>query len=89
MTDAIKELGNAMDLGKPWDGPLLPEPRLVIFDGRRSGKTLAAAIAACQRKNCYTKKEAKSALNAARRRGEKKLRAYPCPHCNGWHLTHK
>lgn len=48
----------------------------------------------CEGKARYNKKAALSAVNR-RTRGRSEyrhnrpdfLRAYPCPHCNGWHLT--
>ncbi len=45
----------------------------------------------CHKNRYDDKKAALSARNAIfrghRRNRPKKLRAYPCPACNGWHLT--
>ncbi len=44
-------------------------------------------------KTCYSKREAqgtiKRIMNGRRRNRPKQLRAYLCPQCNAWHLTHK
>jgi len=38
-----------------------------------------------------SKKDAQTAINhimrGHRRKRPKQLRSYPCPNCNGWHLT--
>lgn len=46
----------------------------------------------CGRKNRYdSKKDAVTAINFRmkhhNRRPDKGLKAYPCPHCGGWHIT--
>lgn len=50
----------------------------------------------CQKMRYPDKKAALSAKNhrtrgrrATRHNRPKSLRAYPCPDCHGWHLTHK
>lgn len=74
--DPITELGNALDLGKPWDGPLVPDLQTLLRDQ-------------CQKK-AYPSKHA--ALDVIRyrmscRNRPRFLRAYRCPKCRQWHLT--
>jgi hypothetical protein len=49
--------------------------------------------AMCESKIRYPdKKAARTAINCALRRRRKRpetLRAYACPFCEGWHLTHQ
>lgn len=40
-------------------------------------------------KPSYDKKGALSAKNKRFKEEHVKLRVYLCPHCDGWHLTHK
>jgi hypothetical protein len=46
----------------------------------------------CSHKTAYSKREALSMINAIMRGHRKnrpeRLRAYHCPDCNQWHLTH-
>ena len=45
---------------------------------------------ACERKQRYaTRAEAQDAVRDCKRHGSRDLHVYPCPYCNGWHLTHK
>lgn len=41
-------------------------------------------------KQTYSKRDANMVVNAMRHNVKGNyLRSYPCPHCNGWHVTHK
>jgi hypothetical protein len=43
----------------------------------------------CGDKNCYSKKEAITALNHSFKKRGAILRIYYCEDCGYWHLTHK
>jgi DNA-directed RNA polymerase subunit RPC12/RpoP len=44
----------------------------------------------CNSKIMYDKKGAITMINYLKRKGrEEYLRAYQCPDCNMWHITHK
>lgn len=43
----------------------------------------------CEGKMCYSKTRAEKASHACMKRRNRKLRVYPCPHCNYYHLTSK
>lgn len=43
----------------------------------------------CRSKKAYTKKDAATARNFLEGKNGVKLRIYPCPYGNHWHLTHK
>lgn len=50
-----------------------------------------AHMSDCGKHRYPSKKDALTAKNAALKRRHnrpKQLRAYPCPQCRGWHLTH-
>lgn len=49
-------------------------------------------MSGCGKTRYQTSAKARRALDGIRRRGNragerKPVRAYPCPHCHGWHLT--
>ena len=51
-------------------------------------KEAAQREKACTSKNRYSSyAEAQEAIAACAAHGTKGLKAYKCPHCNGWHLT--
>lgn len=51
-------------------------------------KEAAQREKSCTSKNRYASHaEAKEAIAACAAHGTKGLKAYKCPHCNGWHLT--
>jgi len=51
-------------------------------------KEAALREKACTSKNRYASHaEAKEAIAACAAHGTTGLKAYKCPHCNGWHLT--
>lgn len=51
-------------------------------------KEAAQREKACTSKNRYASHaEAKEAIDACAAHGTTGLKAYKCPHCNGWHLT--
>ena len=61
-------------------------------DARQEGisqrKEAALREKACTSKNRYASHaEANEAIAACAAHGTKGLKAYKCPHCNGWHLT--
>jgi hypothetical protein len=91
-------LGNAIELGKPWDGPMVPTPvvwpsthRVMKMKPRSQGMTTWRPP--CETKARYScKADAISVAAGAMKRKRnrpKMLRAYECPHCSGWHLTKK
>lgn len=43
----------------------------------------------CAGKATYTKRRAQEAVNRIWRAGRGRMRAYQCPECNYWHLSHK
>ncbi len=43
----------------------------------------------CDGKTCYDKKGAQTAANLRFKNAHQKLRIYPCPQGNHWHLTSK
>lgn len=44
-------------------------------------------IRRCNGKVCYDKRGARTAANDRYDEDHVKLRIYPCPRCNSWHLT--
>lgn len=53
----------------------------------------APPVPACDKRRYPTKKDATTAINCRttghQRHRPRFLRAYPCPLCKGWHLTHE
>lgn len=41
-----------------------------------------------QGKHGYSKRDAQTKKNYLEKQGRERMRIYPCPACNQWHLTH-
>lgn len=57
---------------------------------RRREREEALRSKACESKNRYaTRAEAEDAIASCAAYGTRGLHCYPCPYCDGWHLTSK